>query len=219
MKEILPGALHELADAATPGPWAVDDEGAVWTMGETVPGGTIAYVNYDHQTGDHHPHGDAALIAFMDPETVKQIATVLGGIVALAGEEGTHPIIGGANLRAYLRNYGLLPPAPLPAPEPGAPEPPVEPAERMTTIYRKHGDWSLTIEDNQPIKAGHKSAQRVQYTKRRGDLVVESGRILAVQMYTFLAHWTAMLPPVQDPPELDGFDVSDREHEPKGRKK
>lgn len=59
-----PETAIALAAAATPGPWLVDkDEPAVWTNGETVMGGTVAYINYDQVTGDHHPEGDAELIA------------------------------------------------------------------------------------------------------------------------------------------------------------
>lgn len=70
--------IRKLARAATPGPWDVDTEfAAIWTLGETVAGGTIATVNIDQQTGDHHPQGDAALIAFFDPQVAEAVAVML----------------------------------------------------------------------------------------------------------------------------------------------
>lgn len=58
-------AIEAREHATTPGPWLTDDTdpSGIWTMGETVLGGTIAYIKYDHQTGDHHPAEDAAFIA------------------------------------------------------------------------------------------------------------------------------------------------------------
>ncbi len=78
-----PEASLALAVAATPGPWIVDkDEPAVWTSGETVMGGTVAYINYDQETGDHHPRGDAEFIAHAR-EAVPEMAEALIRISAV----------------------------------------------------------------------------------------------------------------------------------------
>jgi hypothetical protein len=96
--------IRKLANAATPGPWDVDtDSPAIWTLGETVAGGTVAWINTDQQTGDHHPHGDAQLIAFFDPQVAHQVANMLDrlkDIIELASH--TDDIVTGAEVASAV---------------------------------------------------------------------------------------------------------------------
>jgi len=67
--------LERLRDDSTPGPWALDIcSPSIWTAGETVLGGTIADINYDQQTGDHHPKEDGELIVTLHRTISAQLA-------------------------------------------------------------------------------------------------------------------------------------------------
>lgn len=70
-------AVRARVAATTPGPWLSDpgDDG-VWTMAENCTGGTIAYINFDNQTGAHHPGEDAEFIAHAR-EDVPQLLSLI----------------------------------------------------------------------------------------------------------------------------------------------
>lgn len=56
--------IQAAVDHTTPGPWEADTETTpnrgVW---QAASGGTICWINWDHQAGDHQPGGDLAFIA------------------------------------------------------------------------------------------------------------------------------------------------------------
>lgn len=78
--------IREVADAATPGPWAVEGQGSgvesrnmgcgvVYTMGGSVMGGDIAEPAGDcYPRGDYSPMGDMSHIAFWDPVVALAVA-------------------------------------------------------------------------------------------------------------------------------------------------
>lgn len=74
------------ADAATPGPWVGDDgSNEVFTIADEAVGGLIAEVNWDHQTGAHHPDADAAFIA-SSRTTVPALVGALKAVIDLADQ-------------------------------------------------------------------------------------------------------------------------------------
>lgn len=112
--------IHELAADATPGPWDTDPTGpGIWTLGETVMGGTIAEVNFDQVTGDHRPEGDASLIAFFNPVFAEALASLLDDLLDLA--ESPITLSGQTRVKEILQARGVhrgAPRQPPPAEEP-----------------------------------------------------------------------------------------------------
>lgn len=128
--------IRELALAATPGPWSAD-AGSVYTLGDTVLGGTIADVNFDQQTGDHQPHGDLQLLAYFDPVKALQIADLLDRLLELA--DGPTTLAAQDRLKNLL--VGTFDVVSIPSAKPAE-----EPHPTAVPL-----DWGTVVEDLGPV--------------------------------------------------------------------